>query len=85
MKISEQIKPLSYLKSNAAEIIKEFDENETPLIITQNGEAKMVVMPIETYNESLETLAFLKIVAMGNEEIKAGKFEDANKWLDSLS
>lgn len=85
MKLSEQIKPLSYLKSNAAEIIKEFDENETPLIITQNGEAKMVVMPIETYNESLETLAFLKIIAMGNEEIKAGKFEDANQWLDSLS
>lgn len=84
MKRSEQIRPLSYLKANAAEIIKAFDENETPLIITQHGEAKMVVMPIDTYNESIETLAFLKIAALGNEEIQTGKYEDANTWLDNL-
>lgn len=85
MKLSEQIKPLSYLKAHAAEIIKQFDETETPLIITQNGEAKMVVMPIDTYNKNLETMAFLKIIAMGNEEIKEGKFEDATKWLENLN
>lgn len=85
MKLSEQIKPLSYLKSNAAEIIKDFDEDETPLIITQNGEAKMVVMPIDTYSKNLETMAFLKIIAMGNEEIKAGQFEDASEFLNKLS
>jgi len=84
MKLSEQIKPLSYLKANAAEIIKGFDENETPLIITQNGEAKMVVMPIDAYSKNLETLAFLKSIAMGNEEIKEGKFEDANGWLEKF-
>lgn len=85
MKLSEQIKPLSFLKSNAAEIIKDFDEDGSPLIITQNGEAKMVVMPIDTYTNNLETMAFLKIIAMGNEEIKAGQFEDANEWLDKLT
>lgn len=85
MKLSEQIKPLSYLKSNAAEIIKDFDEDETPLIITQNGEAKMVVMPIDAYSKNLETMAFLKIIAMGNEEIKAGQFEDASEFLNKLS
>lgn len=45
----------------------------------------MVVIPIDTYNESIETLAFLKLVALGNEEINTGKCEDANKWLDKLS
>lgn len=85
MKLSEQIKPLSFLKSNAAEIIKGFDEDDTPLIITQNGEAKMVVMPIDAYSKNLETMAFLKILAMGNDEIKAGKFEDANECLDKLT
>lgn len=80
IKFSEQIKLHSHLQSNSAEIIKDFKDRR-PLVITQNGKAKMVVMPIDTYSNNLEVMALLKIIVMGNEEIKAGQFEDANEWL----
>ena len=74
MKYSEQIKPISYLKSHAAEIVKQFEDNRSPLIITQNGEAKMVVMDIRTYEEQNEKMAFLKLINMGKKEISEKKF-----------
>ena len=51
MKLSERVRPISCLKFHAAEIVRDFEENRNPLIVTQNGEAKMVVMDIRTYEE----------------------------------
>lgn len=76
MKFSTQIKPISYLKSHTAEIVKEISNSHLPLIITQNGEAKFVVVDIQTYEEQLQTLAMLKALALGNKEIEQGKFND---------
>lgn len=76
MKYSSHIKPISYLKSHAAEIVKDISESREPLLITQNGEAKLVVMDIKSYDEQEETLALLKILALGNREIEQGKFRD---------
>ncbi len=77
MKFSTQVKPISYLKSHAAEIIKNITENRKPMLITQNGEAKLVVMDVKSFEEQEETLALLKILALGNREIEQGKFRDA--------
>lgn len=77
MKYSTQIKPISYLKSHTAEIVKELSENREPLLITQNGEAKLVVMDVKSYEEQEATLALLKILALGNREIEQGKYRDA--------
>ena len=77
MKFSTQVKPISYLKSHAAEIIKDITENREPMLITQNGEAKLVVMDVKSFEEQEETLALLKILALGNREIEHGKFRDA--------
>lgn len=77
MKLSSHIKPISYLKSHAAEIVRELSESREPLLITQNGEAKLVVMDVKSYEEQEETLALLKILALGNREIEQGKFRDA--------
>lgn len=84
MKLSEQIKPISYLKSHTAEIVKDFSENRNPLIITQNGEAKMVVMDIATYEEQQETMALLKILALGNKQIEEGKFQSAESFFAEM-
>lgn len=84
MKLSEQIKPISYLKSHAADIVKDFTENPNPLIITQNGEAKMVVMDIATYEEQQETMALLKILALGNKQIEEGKFQSAESFFAEM-
>ncbi len=76
MKFSSQIKPISYLKSHAAEIVKNLSESREPLLITQNGEAKLVVLDVKTYEEQEATLALLRILALGNHEIEQGRFRD---------
>ncbi|MFC0166547.1 type II toxin-antitoxin system Phd/YefM family antitoxin [Pseudoduganella danionis] len=84
MKFSTQVKPISYLKSHTAEIVKELTEHRQPLLITQNGEAKLVVMDVQSYEEQEETLALLKLLAMGNHEIEQGKFRDAEEVFAEL-
>lgn len=76
MKFSSQVKPISYLKSHAAEIVKSISQSREPMLITQNGEAKLVVMDVKSYEEQTETMALLKILAMGNREIEQGDFQD---------
>lgn len=73
MRYSAQIKPISYLKANAAEVLSQLAEERKPLVITQNGEAKAVIQDIASYEETQETLVLLKILALGNAEIEAGK------------
>jgi len=73
MKYSVQIKPISYLKANAAEIVRRLTEEREPLVITQNGEAKMVIQDVASYEETQETMALLKILALGNRQIEEGK------------
>lgn len=84
MKLSDKIKPISYLKSHTAEIVRELAEDQEPLIVTQNGEAKMVVQDIHSYEQGQETLALLKILALGNRDIEAGKFEPAADVISRL-
>ncbi len=77
MKYSTQVKPISYLKGHAAEIVRDISESGEPMLITQNGEAKLVVMDVHSYEQLEETLALLKILAMGNRDIERGNFRDA--------
>jgi prevent-host-death family protein len=73
MRYSTQIKPISYLKANAAEVLDTLAENRQPLIITQNGEAKAVIQDLVSYENTQETMALLKILALGHQEIEQGK------------
>ena len=73
MLYSAQIKPISYLKANAADVLLQLAAQRQPLVITQNGEAKAVIQDVASYEETQETLALLKILALGNREIEAGK------------
>lgn len=70
---STQIKPISYLKANAAEVLLQLAARRQPLVITQNGEAKAVIQDVASYEETQETLALLKMLALGSREIEAGK------------
>lgn len=70
---SANIKPISYLKANAAEVLKRLAEQREPFLITQNGEARAVMQDIASYESTQETLALLKILALGNREIEEGK------------
>jgi len=70
---SSNIKPISYFKANAAEVLQDLSENREAYVITQNGEAKAIMQDIATYESTQETLALLKILALGNQEIAEGK------------
>lgn len=77
MKLSKQIKPLSYVKAHASEILDDMAETRNPMVITVNGEAKGVLQDVRSYEETQETLALLKILAMGEKEFAERKFSDA--------
>lgn len=84
MSLANQIKPISYLKSNAADIVKDFATNPETIIITQNGEAKMVVMDIHEYERQQETLALLKLLAMSNNDFNTGNFQEADAFFAEM-
>ena len=73
MRYSSQVKPISYLKANAADVLADLADSREPLIITQNGEAKAVLQDIASFEETQETLALLKILALGRQQVAAGK------------
>jgi len=72
MKMSEQVKPISYLKAHAADIVRNLAREREPLFITQNGEAKVVIQDIASYEQTQQTMAMLKILALGNRQIEDG-------------
>jgi prevent-host-death family protein len=84
MKLSRQIRSISYLKAHAAEVARDLGKQGQPLIITQNGEAKLVVQDIESFERTEETLALLKILALGKRQIGQGRVQDANKVVKGL-
>jgi len=84
MKLSNQIKPISYLKAHAAEIVRKLGERREPLVITQNGEAKVVIQDIESYEQTQETMALLKILALGMRQIDQGKVLQAEDVMKHL-
>ena len=84
MRYSSQVKPISYLKANAAEVLTQLNIHREPLIITQNGEAKAVLQDVTSYEETQQTLALLKILALGNQQVATGQLEDAKSVIARL-
>ena len=79
MKPSEAIKPISYLKAHAAQLIRDVSESRGPLYITQNGEARAVLQDIESYQETQETLALLKMLALSTRHREQGQSKPVAK------
>lgn len=79
-----QIKPITYLKSHAAEVIREITESGEPMLITQNGEAKVVVQDAQSYEDTQQTLALLKLLTLGRKDIEAGRLIPANEVFAEL-
>ncbi|MBN1827962.1 MAG: type II toxin-antitoxin system Phd/YefM family antitoxin [Deltaproteobacteria bacterium] len=84
MRLSSQIKPISYLKAHAAEIVRNLGEQRQTLVITQNGEAKVVIQDIDSYEQTQETMALLKILALGMHQIEEGNVLSAEDVIKRL-
>ena len=75
MRYSSRVKPISYFKANAAEVLAHLAEQREPWVITQNGEAKAVLQDVASFEETQETLALLKVLALGQQDVEAGRLE----------
>jgi prevent-host-death family protein len=84
MKLSDQIKPISYLKAHAAEVVRNLSTNMQPMVITQNGEAKAVIQDIKSYEQTQETMALLKMLALGQRQIEEDKVQPAGDLVAKL-
>lgn len=84
MKLSEAVKPISYVKANAAEVVDQVCETGEPVVVTQNGRARVIIQDLKTYERTQETLAFLELVRQGEEDIAAGRTQPAGKAFKSL-
>jgi prevent-host-death family protein len=84
VRYSTQIRPISYLKANAAEVLQVLEEQRKPMIITQNGEAKAVIQDVASYEETQETLALLKILALGSQQVERGEITSIGAVADRL-
>ncbi len=78
MRLSGRIKPISFVKANASEVLRSLADSTEPVIITQNGEAKAVLQDIDSYEQTQETLALLTLIALGKREIAAGETKEAS-------
>jgi len=82
--LRENVKPISYIKTNAAQMMKYVNERKTPVIITQNGEAKAVLMDIETYQDTEDAFALMNIIKLAEKDIKNGNVKKADDVFKSL-
>ena len=85
MKLSERIAPISYLKAHAAQIVRDLCTRPGTMVITQNGQAKAVVQDIETYEQTQESLAMLKLLAQGQRDVEAGRVKPAEKTFADIA
>jgi len=79
MKLSESVKPISYLKSHTAEVLRNISESQLTMVITQHGEAKAVLQDITSYEQTQESLALLKMLALSSKSIQEGRSKPVKK------
>lgn len=84
MNLKNDIKPISYIKTNAADMLKRVNETHNPIIITQNGEAKAVLIDTESYQDMINSLGILKILAQGEKEIENNEIESNEKVFSEI-
>jgi len=80
----ERIKPISYLKAHASEIVRKVAEDRSTVIITQNGSAKAIIQDIHIYEDMQESLALLKILAGSSKQIKNKQIKSSKEVFKNL-
>lgn len=84
MPLQDAIKPISYVKAHAAELIRNLADTRSVVVITQNGEAKAVLQDIGEFERTRESIALLKILALGRKDVEAGRVATAAKAFGSV-
>lgn len=84
MNISKDIKPITYLKANAPELLRQINETHRPVLITQNGELRAVLQDPQSYENMRNAIGILKLLSQGEEDIKKGKIKSQNQVFEAI-
>jgi prevent-host-death family protein len=84
MNISKDIKPITYLKANAPELLRQINETHRPVLITQNGEPRAVLQDPQSYENMRNAIGILKLLSQGEEDIKKRKIKSQNKVFEAI-
>ena len=84
MLLSQDIKPISYLKAKTASVINDVNENQRTIIITQNGEAKAIVQDIKSYENLQNSLNLLKLIVQSENDIENNRIIEQEEMFDNL-
>ena len=85
MKMREDIRPVTYLKSRAADLLDQLNKTRRPVVITQNGEARAVIQDPDSYERTKTAVGLLKLLAEGEDNIRSGKTYDQDEVFDRLA
>lgn len=73
LNVATDIKPISYIKAHTAEIVRQVGDNKNPIVVTQNGEAKAVILDVDSYQSLIDTINLMKIISIGDRDVKNGR------------
>jgi prevent-host-death family protein len=82
--LKQDIKPISYIKTNAADMMRYVNDNRNPIVITQNGEARAVLIDIDSYQNMQNAFNLLKVVQLSEKDIRSGLYKDSDQVFDEL-
>ena len=82
--LKQDIKPISYIKTNAADMMRYVNDNRNPIVITQNGEARAVLIDIDSYQNMQNAFNLLKVVQLSEKDIRSGLFKDSDQVFNEL-
>jgi len=82
--LKDDIKPISYIKTNAADMMKYINEHKNSIVITQNGEAKAVLVDIESYQTMKDAFSLLKIIQLSEKDVRAGNHKETDQVFKDL-
>ncbi len=84
MNITNDIKPITYLKSKAANLLNQINETHRPVIITQNGEPRAVLQDPESYENMRNAIGLLKLISQGEDDVRNGRVKPQKDVFDDL-
>jgi prevent-host-death family protein len=84
LNLRDNVKPISYVKTNAAEMMNYVNERRNPIIITQNGEARAVLMDINTYQDNEDAFALMSLLRIAEKDIENGNVKDSDDVFKEL-
>jgi prevent-host-death family protein len=84
MRYSTQVKSISHLKAEAAQVLRDLEDSREPLVITQHGEAKAVLQDVASYEETQEVLALLKVLALGSRDVEEGRVRPLSEAVEEI-